>query len=82
MTNPLSHTQSMNWGTMATGATVLLGLALGSYIAYKRLRNGSPSNQPYEEWTKDELYERAREEDISGRSNMNKDELIEALRDA
>lgn len=35
---------------------------------------------PYEEWTKDELYERAQELDIEGRSDMTKEELIEALR--
>ncbi len=34
----------------------------------------------YEEWTKDELYERAQEIDIDGRSSMSKDELINALR--
>lgn len=37
---------------------------------------------PYEEWTKDALYERAQELDIEGRSSMDKDALIEALRDA
>lgn len=37
-------------------------------------------SQPYEEWTKDDLYERAKEIDIEGRSNMDKDELIDALR--
>ena len=36
---------------------------------------------PYEEWTVDELRERAAELDVEGRSNMNKDELIAALRD-
>ena len=35
----------------------------------------------YEDWTKEELYERAQELDIDGRSEMSKDELIEALRD-
>lgn len=35
---------------------------------------------PYEEWTKDDLYERAQEIDIEGRSDMSKDELIDALR--
>ena len=35
---------------------------------------------PYEEWTKDELYDRAHEIGIDGRSDMDKDELIEALR--
>ncbi|WP_175935450.1 Rho termination factor N-terminal domain-containing protein [Corynebacterium sp. Marseille-P4321] len=34
----------------------------------------------YEDWTKEELYERAQELDIQGRSDMSKDELIEALR--
>lgn len=34
----------------------------------------------YEDWTVDELQKRARELDIEGRSKMNKDELIDALR--
>ena len=34
----------------------------------------------YEEWTKDELYERAQEIDIDGRSKMSKEQLIKALR--
>ena len=36
--------------------------------------------QPYEEWTKDDLYNRAQEIGVKGRSDMSKDELIEALR--
>ncbi|MGR3374415.1 Rho termination factor N-terminal domain-containing protein [Pseudooceanicola sp.] len=36
---------------------------------------------PYEEWTKEELYDRAQEIGIEGRSDMTKDELIDALRD-
>lgn len=35
----------------------------------------------YEDWTKDDLYDRAQEIGISGRSDMTKDELIKALRD-
>lgn len=35
---------------------------------------------PYEEWSKQDLYERARELEIDGRSTMDKSELIEALR--
>jgi hypothetical protein len=34
----------------------------------------------YEEWSKDDLYERAQEIGIEGRADMSKDELIEALR--
>jgi hypothetical protein len=34
----------------------------------------------YEEWSKDDLYERAKELDIEGRSDMDKSELIDALR--
>lgn len=35
----------------------------------------------FEEWTKEELYERAKKEEIDGYSQMNKDELINALRE-
>lgn len=35
---------------------------------------------PYEDWSVDELRDRARDLDVEGRSNMNKGELIEALR--
>lgn len=52
-----------------------------------RIANSGPesskkggSNPPYEEWTKDELYDKAREVGIEGRSDMNKSELISALR--
>lgn len=34
----------------------------------------------YDDWTKNELYERAKELDIEGRSSMSKDDLIDALR--
>lgn len=37
---------------------------------------------PYEEWTKAELLERAKDLDIEGRSALNKQQLIRALRSA
>ncbi|CAG7570773.1 Rho termination factor-like protein [Barrientosiimonas humi] len=42
-------------------------------------RRGGES-ESYDEWTKDELLERAQEIGVEGRSTMSKDELIEALR--
>jgi hypothetical protein len=36
--------------------------------------------KPYEEWTKNSLYNRAKEIGIDGRSKMDKAELIDALR--
>ncbi len=46
----------------------------------KAARKGG-SSPPYEEWTREELYDKAEEVDIEGRSDMSKDELIDALRD-
>jgi len=37
-------------------------------------------SKKYEEWTKKELYKKAAQVGVSGRSNMNKKELIHALR--
>jgi hypothetical protein len=36
----------------------------------------------YDDWSKEDLYERAKELDIEGRSDMTKSELIEALRNS
>jgi hypothetical protein len=43
-------------------------------------RRGGKSER-YEDWNQTELRERAKEIGIEGRSNMSKDELIEALRE-
>jgi hypothetical protein len=47
-----------------------------------RSETGSKGGQspPYEEWSVDELRQRAAEIGIEGRSEMSKDELIQALR--
>ena len=42
-------------------------------------RKGGESGS-YEDWNKDDLYERAQALDIEGRSDMTKGELIDALR--
>ena len=45
----------------------------------KAARRGGKSGD-YEDWTKDDLYDKARQVGIEGRSDMNKKELIDALR--
>ena len=47
----------------------------GTDVSRKGGRSGS-----YEDWTVDDLQDRAREIGIDGRSDMSKDELIDALR--
>ena len=46
-------------------------------------RDGQESKaERLEDWTKEELYQRAKREKIRGYSTMNKDELIEALKNS
>ncbi|MDQ8183285.1 Rho termination factor N-terminal domain-containing protein [Pelagicoccus sp. SDUM812005] len=45
----------------------------------KTAKKGGESPK-YEEWTKKDLYQKAAEVDIEGRSSMSKEELIDALR--
>ncbi|HAQ33943.1 MAG: Rho termination factor [Maricaulis sp.] len=54
-------------------------------IANAKAAGDNPSKKggkasPYEDWSKSELYDRAQDIGIEGRSEMSKDELIKALR--
>ena len=45
----------------------------------KSAKRGGKSAK-YEDWSKEDLYDKAREVGIGGRSNMSKDQLIDSLR--
>jgi len=46
---------------------------------HKAGKKGGHSRQ-YEDWSKDDLYDKAKEVGIEGRSKMRKNELVKALR--
>jgi hypothetical protein len=46
----------------------------------KRTQGTGNPNTPLTELTRDELYNRAKQRDIGGRSSMSKSELVQALR--
>lgn len=80
----LSHKQSVR-ALIAAGSVMFTGLVAGAVVKYRdRLRRAVrkyPSDgTPLEEWTKADLYEKAREAEIEGRSTMSKAELAKALR--
>lgn len=60
---------------IATGALSALAYAA------MRFKGGAQYAANYEDWTKEELYERAKQLDVEGRSAMSKEELISALRE-
>lgn len=60
-------------------ARIANAAAADSRSAVGRRGGESPG---YDDWTKDELYDRAKALDIDGRSSMTKDQLIHALRDS
>lgn len=65
------------WAALGFGCARLM--SSGFSASRPRRTNGSV---PYERLTREELYERAQELNIPGRSSMTKDELVEALRAA
>lgn len=60
----------------STGATDLLDRGIDA------VEDQPGSGTPYEQWTKAELVERAKELDLDGRSGLSKAQLIKALRNA
>lgn len=50
--------------------------------AVKAVDHSPSTGTPYEQWTKEALYDRAQELDLDGRSTMSKKQLITALRAA
>lgn len=76
----LARSSFMAFSAAAALTYAFAGLARSNGDQRTR-RHASPAAMPaYEDWTRDELYRRAQELDIEGRSRLNKDELIEALR--
>lgn len=66
----------------AEDATDRVVKATDTGVAEVASEGASRPSGSYENWTKDELYERASELDVEGRSSMNKRQLIAALRSA
>ena len=63
-------------------AQVTRRLGAAATTAKQTVTNAVGRGTPLEDLTRDELYERAREIDLPGRSEMTKEELVEALRRA
>lgn len=59
-----------------------IGAAVGATVAGGRKVAGMLRLRKLSGQTKDELYSQAQEADIPGRSQMTKDELVDALKDA
>jgi rubrerythrin len=74
--------EHLTWATTARERFVLGLVAPGFDFTAVPYRDVEEDAEDLESWSKSELYERAQELDIAGRSSMNKDELAEAVRDA
>jgi hypothetical protein len=61
-------------------ALALLGVFLARWLLVQRRER--PAADVPQELTRDQLYERAKELDIEGRSKMNKEQLARAIRRA
>lgn len=76
----LTRSSLMTFSAAAALTYAFAGLARSN--GGPRTRRSAPATpaRDYEDWTRDELYHRAQELDIEGRSRLNKEELVEALR--
>lgn len=83
-------TTARNGSREVSGQVMAQGARVGDAIttqanrtadaALRAVSDKPTSGTPYEQWTKAQLIERAREVDLEGRGSMNKTELIAALR--
>ncbi len=62
------------------GRTVNKGRREEGRTPNKRTQGTGNPNLPLEELTRDELYNRARQRDVAGRSRMSKAELVQTLK--
>lgn len=76
------HPTAIAVGLVSFAAVTFVVTSLLSESKYAKAGRKGGSARPYEDRTREELYERARELGIEGRSNMSKDDLIVALRQA
>jgi hypothetical protein len=67
---------------VGVGVAVLGAILFARLSVAQKLRSFRDGGVELEELHKDELYRRAQEADIPGRSQMTKQELIEALKEA
>lgn len=82
MPNPSIKNEDVYRSLREDGASKEKAARIANAQANDRQNPGKKGGEsaPYEEWSKENLYERAQDLGIEGRSDMNKDELINALR--
>ena len=67
-------------GILGIGSYAVVVEDAGPNEAAERPVAGAAGDRPWEDWTKEELYQRAQQLGIEGRSSMTKEDLLAALR--